>query len=104
MQAKGLVADGKGGFSLQELEVAGPQGSEVLVELKAAGVCHTDFKSLSWQMELVLGHEGAGVVTAVGPEVKRLAPGDKVVLNWAIPCGKCFQCLEGNQSLCEDQG
>jgi S-(hydroxymethyl)glutathione dehydrogenase/alcohol dehydrogenase len=53
-------------------------------------------------MKLVLGHEGAGIVKAVGPQVRSLKPGDKVVLNWAIPCGACFQCLEGNQSLCEN--
>jgi S-(hydroxymethyl)glutathione dehydrogenase/alcohol dehydrogenase len=103
MQAQALVADAKGGFSLEEIEVFEPQGSEILVELKAAGVCHTDYKSLSWAMPLVLGHEGAGIVKAVGPQVRSLKPGDKVVLNWAIPCGQCFQCLEGNQSLCEDK-
>jgi S-(hydroxymethyl)glutathione dehydrogenase/alcohol dehydrogenase len=103
MKAQALVADAKGGFRLEEIEVFEPQKGEVLVELKAAGVCHTDYKSLSWQMNLVLGHEGAGIVKAVGPEVKAVKPGDAVVLNWAIPCGKCFQCLEGNQSICEDQ-
>jgi S-(hydroxymethyl)glutathione dehydrogenase/alcohol dehydrogenase len=103
MIAKALIADAKGGFFLDEIEVFEPQGGEILVEMKAAGVCHTDYKSLSWQMNLVLGHEGAGIVAKVGPGVRGLKAGDRVVLNWAIPCGACFQCLEGNQSLCEKQ-
>lgn len=102
MQAQAMVGDGQGGYGLQTIEVQDPQAGEVLVELKAAGVCHTDYKSLGWGVPVVLGHEGAGVVKAVGTGVKAVKAGDPVILNWAIPCGKCFQCLEGNQTLCED--
>ncbi|MFN8347693.1 MAG: alcohol dehydrogenase catalytic domain-containing protein [Spirosomataceae bacterium] len=101
LQSKAAVADGNGNFSIQTLEVAAPEGDEVLVQIKAAGICHTDWDSQSWGKPLVMGHEGAGVVIAAGPEVTAIAVGDAVMLNWAIPCGKCFQCQEGNQHICE---
>jgi S-(hydroxymethyl)glutathione dehydrogenase/alcohol dehydrogenase len=69
--------------------------------MKAAGICHTDYDSLSWGKSLIIGHEGAGIVEKVGKDVSGVAPGDKVILNWAMHCGKCFQCLEGNEHLCE---
>jgi len=99
--SKAAIADGNGHFSIQTLEIADPQGDEVLVQIKAAGICHTDWDSQSWGKPLVMGHEGAGIVTKIGPEVTSLQVGDAVMLNWAIPCGKCFQCQEGNQHICE---
>jgi S-(hydroxymethyl)glutathione dehydrogenase/alcohol dehydrogenase len=101
IHCKAAIADGKGSFSIQEISVAEPQGDEVLVEIKAAGVCHTDWDSQSWSKPLVMGHEGAGIVKQVGTKVKSLKVGDKVILNWAIPCYECFQCQEGNQHICE---
>jgi S-(hydroxymethyl)glutathione dehydrogenase / alcohol dehydrogenase len=100
-KTKAAIGDGKGKFSIEEIEVAEPQSDEVLVEMKAAGLCHTDWDSLSWKRPLVLGHEGAGVVKAVGGAIRHVVPGDPVLLNWAIPCGECFQCMLGNHSLCE---
>lgn len=102
INAKAAIADGKGGFSVESIQVAQPGGHEVLVQVKASGVCHTDWDSLNWGRPVIMGHEGAGVVLATGPGVKRVAPGDEVVLNWAIPCGHCFQCLKGNQHICEN--
>ena len=99
--AKAAIADGKGQFSIQTIDVAAPQKDEVLVKLKAAGICHTDWDSQSWGKLLVMGHEGAGIVEKVGPNVTTVAVGDKVMLNWAIPCYQCFQCQEGNQHICE---
>jgi S-(hydroxymethyl)glutathione dehydrogenase/alcohol dehydrogenase len=101
IHCKAAIADGKGSFSIQEISVAEPQGDEILVEIKAAGVCHTDWDSQSWNKRLVMGHEGAGIVKQVGAKVKSLKIGDKVMLNWAIPCYECFQCQEGNQHICE---
>ena len=95
------IADGKGNFSIETIQVGEPAGDEVLIEIKAAGVCHTDWDSQSWGKNLVMGHEGAGVVVKTGERVKSLKPGDKVMLNWAIPCYSCFQCMEGNQHICE---
>ncbi|HTL18321.1 MAG TPA: alcohol dehydrogenase catalytic domain-containing protein [Patescibacteria group bacterium] len=102
MQAQAAIADGKGKFSLERIEVNEPIVDEVLVEIKAAGICHTDHASLNWKRPLVMGHEGAGLVRSVGPNVRHVRPGDKVVLNWAIPCGTCFQCLRGETVLCEE--
>lgn len=99
--SKAAIADGNGHFSIQTLEIENPQGDEVLVQIKAAGICHTDWDSQSWGKPLIMGHEGAGIVTKIGPEVTSLQVGDAVMLNWAIPCGKCFQCQEGNQHICE---
>jgi S-(hydroxymethyl)glutathione dehydrogenase/alcohol dehydrogenase len=73
----------------------------VLVEVHASGVCHTDHDSLTWGRPVVIGHEGAGVVLAVGEDVTRVAPGDRVLLNWAMPCGECGQCSRGHQNICE---
>ena len=98
---KAAVTDGLGNFKIEDIAVQDPLDDEVLVKLKAAGLCHTDYDSLRWGKPLIIGHEGAGVVVKTGKDVQGLAPGDKVILNWAMHCGKCFQCLEGNQHLCE---
>ena len=102
MQAQAAIADGNGHFTLERIEVAEPILDEVLITMKAAGICHTDHASLNWKRPLVMGHEGAGVVKSVGPQVRHVQPGDPVVLNWAIPCGQCFQCHLGNEVLCEE--
>ncbi len=101
MQARAAIADGAGNFSLESIEVGDPLGDEVLVEIKASGICHTDHASLSWKRPLVMGHEGAGVVVKVGPEVRHVRAGDRVVLNWVIPCGTCASCERGEEVLCE---
>jgi S-(hydroxymethyl)glutathione dehydrogenase/alcohol dehydrogenase len=101
MEARAVVTDGKGNFSVETIQVGDPQAGEVRVAIKASGVCHTDHKFLFRNAVQILGHEGAGVVDRVGPGVSRLAPGDRVLLNWAIPCRECFQCRAGAQNLCE---
>ncbi|WP_149194368.1 zinc-binding dehydrogenase [Luteimonas suaedae] len=95
------VADGRGGFAIETVEVDPPGPGEVRVTMAAAGVCHTDHASLRWPGPLVMGHEGAGHVESIGAGVRGLAPGQPVLLNWAIPCGACFQCGRGAQALCE---
>ena len=85
IQAKAAVADGKGGFTVETIEVNPPARDEVLVAIKASGLCHTDWDSLNWGGNFVLGHEGAGIVEAVGEGVTHVAVGDRVILNWAIP-------------------
>jgi len=67
--------------------------------MKAAGICHTDYDSLHWGRPIVMGHEGAGIVVKAGEDITTLAPGDSVILNWATPCGNCFQCREGNEHI-----
>lgn len=98
---RAAIADGAGAFVIDDIDVSSPQGDEVLVEIRAAGICHTDHASLSWARPLVMGHEGAGVVREVGAGVSHVSPGDAVVLNWCIPCGDCFQCRQGATVLCE---
>ncbi|MFK8165250.1 MAG: Zn-dependent alcohol dehydrogenase [Lewinella sp.] len=95
------VATGNGSFSIEEVVVAPPKADEVVVRMRAAGLCHTDHDSLSWGKPIVMGHEGAGEVFAVGPGVTDFQVGDKVILNWATPCYDCFQCKLGNEHICE---
>jgi S-(hydroxymethyl)glutathione dehydrogenase/alcohol dehydrogenase len=98
---RAAIANGEGHFSIETIAVRPPAAGEVRVRLKAAGVCHTDHASLRWPGPLVMGHEGAGVVEAVGEGVEGLEPGQPVLLNWAIPCGHCPQCDRGSAPLCE---
>jgi Zn-dependent alcohol dehydrogenase len=102
VQTKAAIADGNGRFNIETIDVGSPGPGEVLVEIKAAGICHTDHASLDWKRPLVMGHEGAGVVAETGAGVAHVRTGDRVVLNWAIPCGHCFQCGQGNAVLCEE--
>lgn len=101
IQAKAAIASGKGNYTIEEILVDDPTGDELLIQIKAAGVCHTDWDSQSWGKELIMGHEGAGIVVKTGARVKSFKAGDRVMLNWAIPCYECFQCMEGNQHICE---
>lgn len=100
--SKSAVANGDGTFSITEVTISDPGPDEILVRMKAAGLCHTDYDSLSWGKPIVMGHEGAGIVEKVGIEVNSVKPGDQVILNWATPCLHCFQCQEGNQHICEN--
>lgn len=100
--SKAAIADGKGGFIIDETEIGEPFADEVLVKMKVAGLCHTDYDSLRWGKPLVMGHEGAGIVEKTGRNVTAFAPGDHVILNWATPCGYCFQCRVGNEHICEN--
>ncbi|UZO82613.1 Zn-dependent alcohol dehydrogenase [Aquimarina sp. ERC-38] len=102
MLAKAAISSGDGNFSIEEVRLLPPEKDEVLVKIMAAGLCHTDHDSLHWGRPVILGHEGAGIVEAVGPDVTTVAAGDYVILNWAIPCGTCFQCQEQNQHICEN--
>jgi Zn-dependent alcohol dehydrogenase len=97
---RAAIADGNGNFSIEDISVASPLAGEVLVEMRAAGICHTDHASLRWNRPLVMGHEGAGIVRETGPDVSHVQPGDRVVLNWAIPCGDCPACAAGHAVHC----
>ena len=92
-------------LSVERIEIGAPGAGEVLVEMRAAGVCHSDLHPArgDWPMKtpVVLGHEGAGIVREVGPNVTRVAPDDHVVLCWAPACGACAFCREGRAVLCE---
>jgi NDMA-dependent alcohol dehydrogenase len=92
-------------LAVETLAVRDPREGDVLVRLGASGVCHSDLHAITGDIPMpipcVLGHEGAGVVEAVGPGVQRVKPGDHVVLNWVPFCGACWYCESGNAYLCE---
>ena len=93
-----------GSLTVQELELAPPAAGEVLVRLGASGVCHSDYNAIDGTSETrcpaVLGHEGAGVVEAIGRGVTRVEPGDHVALSWSPSCGACAECLRDLPQLC----
>ncbi|HHG90934.1 MAG TPA: S-(hydroxymethyl)glutathione dehydrogenase/class III alcohol dehydrogenase [Devosia sp.] len=89
-----------------ELDLEGPKKGEVLVEIKATGVCHTDAFTLSGDdpegmFPVVLGHEGAGIVREVGPGVTSLKPGDHVIPLYTPECRECEYCLNPKTNLCQ---
>jgi S-(hydroxymethyl)glutathione dehydrogenase/alcohol dehydrogenase len=92
-------------LAVQEVELGEPRAGEVLVRLVACGVCHTDLYTASGAdpsgyAPAVLGHEGAGVVERVGPDVASLAPGDHVVTLFSPQCGECVHCVDPRTNLC----
>ncbi|MDO6470444.1 Zn-dependent alcohol dehydrogenase [Maribacter sp. 1_MG-2023] len=102
IQSKCAIATGDGKFIIDTVTIAEPKADEIIVKIKAAGLCHTDHDSLTWGKPIVIGHEGAGIVEQIGSAITDFKVGDKVILNWATPCMKCFQCQEGNQHICEN--
>jgi S-(hydroxymethyl)glutathione dehydrogenase / alcohol dehydrogenase len=92
-------------LEIVELDLDGPQAGEVLVEIMATGICHTDAYTLDGLdseglFPSVLGHEGAGVVREVGPGVTSVVPGDHVIPLYTPECGQCKTCLSGKSNLC----
>lgn len=90
---------------LEEVELDEPRDGEVLVRIEAAGVCHSDLHYMTGdllaKLPLVVGHEGAGIVEAIGPGVSdRVSIGDRVALLWRPRCGECEACVVGNPVLC----
>jgi alcohol dehydrogenase len=88
-----------------ELELAPPGPGEMLVEVRAAGLCHSDLSVIDGSrpraLPMVLGHEAAGEVVELGPGVERFAPGDHVALAFVPSCGECPSCRTGREALCE---
>ena len=91
-------------FTLDTVEIDDPRADEILVRIVATGLCHTDLFTKSALPErlgpCVFGHEGAGVVEAVGSSIDSIAPGDHVLLSYRS-CGVCRQCLSGHRAYCE---
>ncbi|MEB8336879.1 Zn-dependent alcohol dehydrogenase [Streptomyces endophyticus] len=92
-------------LTIETVQLAGPEAGEVLVKVVASGICHSDLHVVkgewSTSAPLVLGHEGAGIVEAVGTGVTTVSPGDHVVLSWMPYCRRCHYCLAGRPNLCE---
>ena len=105
-EARGIVVTGLGAPArIEPILVDDPGSGEVLVRMVANGVCHSDLWSIqhgNWgsPFPMLLGHEGAGVVEMVGADVTHVAPGDPVLLAWAVPCGTCTACRRGRPRRC----
>jgi len=92
-------------LSIEEIELDPPGEGEVLIRIRAAGLCHSDLSTINGdrprQMPIALGHEAAGEVLELGPGIKDLAVGDHVILVFVPSCGHCLPCQEGRPALCE---
>jgi Zn-dependent alcohol dehydrogenase len=92
-------------FRIEEIDLDGPGDGEVLVEVRAAGLCHSDLSQVAGlrkrTLPVVGGHEGAGIVREAGRGVTRLSPGDHVVMTVASGCGHCRPCIESRPALCD---
>ena len=92
-------------WSVEEIELDPPKQGEVLVKMAASGLCHSDEHlvtgDLPFELPIIGGHEGAGVVEEVGPGVSWLQPGDHVVFGFIPSCGRCPSCSTGHQNLCD---
>ncbi len=103
---RAVVVDKLNEYSVQDIHIDPPKAGEVRVKIKAAGVCHSDLSVINGTIPLanfgalVLGHEGAGIVTELGEGVKGLAVGDHVALSWVYMCGDCYYCDHDQHHLC----
>jgi S-(hydroxymethyl)glutathione dehydrogenase/alcohol dehydrogenase len=93
-------------LEIETVQLEGPKAGEVMVEIKATGICHTDEFTLSGAdpeglFPAILGHEGAGLVVDTGPEVKSVKPGDHVIPLYTPECRECAYCLSGKTNLCQ---
>jgi Zn-dependent alcohol dehydrogenase len=109
VQMRACVLREPGTVATETVSLAAPRAGEVRVRIAAAGVCHSDLHLADGKLgdgrwPIVLGHEGAGVVDAVGEGVEHLTPGDHVVLAMVVPCGQCEPCRVGHRTLCEPAG
>ncbi|MDT5138608.1 MAG: hypothetical protein QOD58_2870, partial [Mycobacterium sp.] len=118
MKSRAAILHGIGGpWSVEDFELDPPRAGEALVEMAAAGLCHSDDHILKGDMSapnevmkamglptmfpMIGGHEGSGIVREVGPGVTDFAPGDHVVMSFVAVCGQCRWCATGMEYLCD---
>src|SRR3989475_5268569 len=104
-KVKAVIAKEKNApVTVETILVPDPGPGEALVDILTSGVCHTDLHyklgAINDDFPFLLGHEATGVVSAVGPDVTEVAPGDRVVLNWRAVCGECRACRRGRPWYC----
>ena len=91
-------------FTIETVQLEGPRAGEVLIQIKATGLCHSDLHAFEakvpWQFPAILGHEAAGVVVECGPGVTQFKPGDHVIPFLIPQCGKCLFCASNKTNLC----
>ncbi|MFT4584602.1 MAG: S-(hydroxymethyl)glutathione dehydrogenase/alcohol dehydrogenase [Gammaproteobacteria bacterium] len=101
---KAVVVNEIDSFGVTDVELDAPKAGEVLVKMKATGVCHSDLSiangTIPAPLPTVLGHEGAGIVEQVGEGVTNVVPGDHVAISFIPSCGSCFHCLRQESFLC----
>lgn len=105
IRTRSAVLESKGApLAIKELKLDSPGAKEVLVRMESAGICRSDLNAINghtrYDMPLVMGHEGVGIVEGVGPSVKDIKKGDRVILTWGAYCGTCFYCQKGLTHLC----
>lgn len=92
------------GFEIEELDLEGPKEKELLIKVIVAGICHSDWNFVTgdslFNMPVILGHEGSGIVLETGPGITKFKKGDRVVFNSAPNCGTCFDCTNDKPSIC----
>jgi S-(hydroxymethyl)glutathione dehydrogenase/alcohol dehydrogenase len=100
-----VVAGRDAAVEVREVTLPEPADGQVRVRVAAAGICHSDLSMVNGTLRpsfpLMLGHEASGVVAGVGAGVTNVRPGDRVVVNWAPPCRRCWFCLHGEPQLCK---
>jgi len=104
-EVRGVIARSEGApVEVTTIVIPDPGPGEVVVAVQACGVCHTDLHyregGINDEFPFLLGHEAAGIVESVGPDVTEVAPGDFVVLNWRAVCGECRACRKGKHHYC----
>ncbi|GAA1145613.1 Zn-dependent alcohol dehydrogenase [Nesterenkonia lutea] len=101
-----LVASPGNGFLIEDAQLDAPASHEIIVDVKASGLCHSDIgiaeEGLGFQMPILLGHEVAGVVAEVGADVRNVAVGDRIVVCMVAGCGRCVQCRRGLPFRCKE--
>jgi S-(hydroxymethyl)mycothiol dehydrogenase len=101
---RGVVLSELDRFTVEEISLDEPGPGEATVRIEATGVCHSDLHVVrtghNHPLPVLLGHEGAGVVEAVGEGVEHVSPGDRVIVGWRSPCGECRWCSRGAEHLC----
>ena len=92
-------------LSIEEVDLEAPREGEVLIQIKAVGLCHSDLVAISGErgkpMPIVIGHEAAGVIVEIGKNVNDFKVGNHVVPSYVASCGKCDMCKNGRPALCE---
>ncbi|MFQ5472764.1 MAG: Zn-dependent alcohol dehydrogenase [Dehalococcoidia bacterium] len=105
MKTRAAIVESKGeDLRIEEVDLADPGSGEVRVKIEACGICRSDIHAIeggeSVRFPAVLGHEAAGVIDALGPNVEGLSEGDRVILSWTPACGACSPCVRGDVQLC----
>lgn len=104
---KAVVVTNTNEYGIEDIELEQPKASEIKVKLEAAGLCHSDLSLINGTVQaplpLVLGHEGAGIVTEIGPNTSKFSVGDHVVFTAQPVCGHCYTCMRGDFVNCEFQ-